>query len=340
MKSILIVLMGALGDVVRGFSVLAPIKERWPECRITWLVEPKCQEIVRLHPLIDEVIVFKRTDGLSSILPLRKELRMQSYDCVLDMQRHFKSGLFGFLSGGSKRIGFHPKDAKEFNWLFNNRYIKKESDRVSKVIHYQHFLESLGIERPERVDFGLSRLNLTDDLPPSLRSGAQGIVGVVMGSSWVSKNWPLGGYSKLIELLIARPSLRVALLGDKTQLENAQKLASRYEGILDFTGKTSLRQLLAIIQRSVVCVGPDSGPGHIAAALNRPYIGLFGPTRPERVAPYGSESLAIKTPVGCTGCFRRTCPGVGNICMKLISPQEVVERIDEVLSDKVLPILN
>jgi len=338
MNRILIILMGALGDVVRGFSVLAPIKERWPECKITWVVEPKCQEIVRLHPLIDEVIVFQRAGGLSSLLPLRRELRSKRYDCVLDMQRHFKSGIFSLMSGSTTRIGFHPRDAKEFNWIFNSRYIRRESDRVSKVIHYQHFLEPLGIERPERVDFGLARLNLTDDLPPQLRTGAQGVVGLVMGSSWVSKNWPLGGYNKLLESLTQRPSLRVVLLGDKTQQENGQKLAARFEGVLDFTGKTSLRQLLAIIQRSVVCVGPDSGPGHIAAALHRPYIGLFGPTRPERVAPFGSEALAIKTSVGCAGCFRRTCPGVGNICMKLISPQEVMERIDEVLSDKVLPI--
>ena len=92
-RNVLIVLMGSLGDVVRGLALVDACKAAWSECSITWLVEPACAGIVRLHPRIDRVVVFERSRGLAGVLNLRRELRREHFDVTLDLQRHLKSGL-------------------------------------------------------------------------------------------------------------------------------------------------------------------------------------------------------------------------------------------------------
>jgi ADP-heptose:LPS heptosyltransferase len=92
-------------------------------------------------------------------------------------------------------------------------------------------------------------------------------------------------------------------------------------------GNTSLPELVAVIHNAQLCLGPDSGPAHIAAAVKTPYVSLFGPTSAELVAPYGMEAFSISSPVGCAPCYRRRCPGLGNVCMRLHSPQLVAETI-------------
>jgi ADP-heptose:LPS heptosyltransferase len=113
----LIILLGALGDVVRGLAVVNALKVADPKCTITWLVEPASSGVVALHRGVDAVIVFKRKEGLRGVLSLVKELRARTFDITLDMQRHLKSGFFSWVSRSPRRIGFHPDDTKEANWF-------------------------------------------------------------------------------------------------------------------------------------------------------------------------------------------------------------------------------
>ena len=121
--SILIILMGSLGDVARGLCLVSHIKAHRPESRITWLVEPKCADLVGLHPQIDHVIEFKRKRPVAALRDLYQNLQKEHFDITLDLQRILKSGFFSLLSRAKRRIGFHRKNAKELNWLFNNESI-------------------------------------------------------------------------------------------------------------------------------------------------------------------------------------------------------------------------
>lgn len=329
MNSLLVILLGALGDVARGVSVLAPIKATYPGCRISWLVEPKSEGLVRLHPLVDEVIVYERKKGVPEAFALGRRLRARRFDAVLDLQRHLKSGFFSFSTGAPRRVGFHRTDSKEFNWLFNTDHIGPEPKNLSKVLHFGRFLPKLGVAEPADPDFGFGGLDLEPHVPAPLRSAGRGVVGLVMGSSWVSKNWPAAGYLRVASGLLAKGVPAVVLMGDRTQEEAAGKLEAALADprVVNLVNRTSLAELLAAISRCSACAGPDSGPGHIAAALGVPYVGVFGPTNPERVAPFRNEAFAVRTPVGCRGCMRRVCPGVGNVCMKLIDPDAVLAKI-------------
>ncbi len=329
-KRVLIILMGALGDVVRGLCLVDAIKSAWPDCRITWVVEPACSGLVKLHPRIDRVVVFDRKRGLAGVLALRRELRRESYDVTLDLQRHLKSGLFSRFSRAPRRIGFHRRDAKELNWLFNTERVAEHGERISKVDHYLEFLKPLGISRPERLTTGLEGITLAR-VSADWRAELVGpYVGVVLGSSWDTKDWPEDGYRALLEQLHTSGHRTAVLIGDSSRREMGERLAAGAPSsvkVINLAGKTSLEQLVAVLRDASVCVGPDSGPAHICGALGTRHVTLFGPTPAVRNAPRGSEDLAIVSAVGCSPCKRRACPGLGKLCMRLISPEAVLERI-------------
>jgi ADP-heptose:LPS heptosyltransferase len=300
-----------------------------PESKISWLVEPASAGVVELNPGVDDVIVFKRKDGLRGVLGVVAELRKREFDVTLDMQRHLKSGLFSWLSRSPKRIGFHPQDTKEGNWLFNNTFIEARGDDHSKIDHYLAFVERLGIERPDVVDAGLSHITLSSEGGEFSRLLEKPYVGLILGSSRYSKDWPEEGYRALIERFDIRGIEHVVLLGDKSKVEMASRLEgiSSRTSIVNTVGKTSLQELVAIIHGARACVGPDSGPGHIAGALGVPHVTLFGPTPASRNAPMGSENLSVTSAVGCSPCRRRVCPGLDKLCMRLISPDAVLGKL-------------
>ena len=332
--SILIILMGSLGDVARGLSLVSHLKENLPESRITWLVEPKWLDLVKLHPRIDKVIVFNRPKGLLGVWDLYKTLDPEHFDIVIDLQRHFKSGFFSWLSGAKRRIGFNRRNAKEMNWLFNNERIAYFSDELPKLSHYLKFTESLGFPAPNSLDFGLGSLDLRSEAPDIISGEKDPMIAVVMGSSWESKDWVLEGYYGLLKDLLFSEKMKIVLLGDRSQVASAQQLVRKLKapGLINLAGQTSLLELVAILKRVAVAVGPDSGPSHVAAAVGTPYVSLFGPTSPKRTAPYGSENLVVQARVDCAPCYKKQCPGLDKICMKKISIEKVKEKISEALA--------
>ncbi len=326
----LFILMGALGDVVRGMYLVNSLKSAEPDAHITWLVEPACSGILKLHPAIDEILVFNRAQGLRGVLEVRRELAKRSFDVTLDLQRHAKSGLFSWFSGSPRRIGFHRKDAKEGNWIFNTEYVPQQGEAISKIEHYHTFLTYLGLAQPEKLSSGLEGITLegvTAAWADELR--LEPYIGFILGSSWDSKDWPVEGYEELLSML---PGGTVVFLADKSKIamaERLEKIATKAK-IVNLAGKTSLAELVALIEGARVLVGPDSGPGHIAGAVGTPHITLFGPTPCVRNAPRGSEALTLTANVGCAPCKRRVCPGLGKVCMKLLRPEMVLEKMRQV----------
>lgn len=325
----LIILLGALGDVVRGLAVANALKSADPTCKITWLVEPASSGVVALHRGVDEVIVFKRKEGLRGFLSLVKDLRARTFDITLDMQRHLKSGFFSWLSRSPRRIGFHPDDTKEGNWLFNTQFIEARGDGASKIEHYVSFLKALGFPAPTTVDAGLSHITLDSIGQEWSATLSRPYVGIILGSSRYSKDWPEEGYQGLLERCQVAGIETAVLLGDRSKAEMSARLekVSSPVKVVNAVGKTSLEELVGIIHGAQVCVGPDSGPGHIAGALGVPHVTLFGPTPAARNAPRGSEALSIVSAIGCAPCRRRVCPGLDKLCMRLISPDAVLEQL-------------
>lgn len=332
--SILVILMGSLGDLVRGLCLPSEIKRLWPGSTITWLVEPSWKPLVDCHPLIDEVIVFDRPRGTAAVLDLWQDMKKRHFDITLDLQRHFKSGFFSLLSRAPQRIGVHPRNAKEFNWVFNNHYLPYFSDQHPKLDHYLKFVAYMGATPSDKPDFGLSSIDasclperLAADLPDAF-------IAVVMGSSWISKDWTYEGYRELLERILKRGTHAVVLVGDRSQTGPAGQLEKAMESkhLVNLAGRTSLLELTAILKRAAVSVGPDSGPGHISAAVGTPYVALFGPTNPDRVAPFRCNRFVVQANSDCLGCYRKVCRYSGPNCMAEITADMVMPKLEQALS--------
>ncbi len=334
-ESLLVVLLGSIGDLARGLCILPPLRRTFPKLRITWVVERPCDEILSALAEIDEVIVFERSRGWAGVKDLFSELRSRKFDLCFDMQRIVKSGLIARLSGAKKRIGFHRQNSKEGNWLFQNESIPPRSKDFPKINQYMDFPLAIGAESEADIEFPHLDLSSVRELIEPVR-GQNRRVAFVLSSSWPSKDWTAQGYSQLSVLLAQRyPGLEIVLCGTSSDEALASQLQSQQkENVTYFhlAGKSTLLELMKVFQNCDLILGPDSGPGHLAALLRRPYCTLFGPTEIERVAPFRMEHLALRSQIGCAPCLRRKCPGLDRMCMRLISAQEVFE--------KVLPILD
>ena len=331
--SILIILLGSLGDIVRALCLVAHIKSNLPKSRVSWLVEARWAKLIRFHIQIDKVIIFKREWRISALWQLYKELRQEHFDIVLDLQRIFKSGLFSLLSGAKRRIGLHRSNTKEFNWLFNNEYIPYFNEDLSKLSHYLKFTEQLGLPDPADLDFGFEPFDVSKLAPSAVVEIQDSFIAVVLGSSWETKDWYFEGYCQLVQRILTVLKLHVVLLGDSSQTPTARRLVKKMNShsITDLTGN-SLVEMTAVLKAAAAGVGPDSGPGHLAAAVGTPYVTLFGPTPPGRHAPYGCEHLVVQSEKDCVPCYKKRCPDRNRECMYHINPETVMEKLSKALN--------
>ena len=332
--SILVILMGSLGDVARGLCLVSHIKTNLPRSRVTWLVEPKWADLVRYHGQIDRIIVFQRAWRFSAIWQLYKCLNREHFDITLDLQRILKSGFFSLLSGATRRIGFHRRNSKEFNWIFNNEHIGYHSDTLPKIQHYLKFTEHLGLPAPVTLEFGFSSLKAVEASPQIIAASMQPFVAVVLGASWESKDWSFEGYLELIRHILSTLKLKVVLLGDDSRVGLAENLSRSIDlpGLINLVGKTSLIELTAVLKKAAAGVGPDSGPGHLAAAVGTPFVSLFGPTSPKRTAPFGYENFVVTSAMACAPCYRKQCPEHHRQCMYRIDSSQVAEKLSKALA--------
>ena len=330
--SILIILMGSLGDVARGLCLVSHIKNHLPACNVTWLIEKRRADLVGFHPRLDRTVVFDRAAGISGIWKLYKELRREHFDIALDLQRLLKSGIISLMSGARRRIGFHPRNAKELNWTFNNEHIPYCSEKHSKLDHYLKFTEQLGLPDPKNLDFGLSALDIERTAPQQVVEIQNSYIALVMGSSWESKDWSFDGYRNFVQYVIENQNRHVVLLGGRSQKHAAARLVDQVNSsrVMDLTGN-SLLELTVVLKAAAAAVGPDSGPGHLAAAVGTPYVTLFGPTPANRHAPYGCEHLIVQSNLDCAPCYKKQCPDGNNRCMLKIEIDTIAEKISSAL---------
>jgi lipopolysaccharide heptosyltransferase II len=331
-KKILILLHGSIGDVARALPLAGLLRRRFADAELVWSVEPPSLPLVELCRAVDEIIVFDRPQGAKAFFRFLRAIRVRCFDLVLDLQRHFKSGLISRWSGAPNRLGFHPSDTKELNWLFNNRYIEATGDALPKITHYMKFADYLGID-PRPIEWNLQVAAADYARADKLLGGAQGDCAVLfVGSRWESKQWFAAQIAASAVEIRRRYGLDVVFLGtsaDQALGDEAERIAQ--VEVVNLVGRTSLRDAVAIIARARFCVGPDTGLMHIAAAMGTPVVSLWGATDPLRTGPYSFGDLVIQGTADCSPCYRRSC-SIGRACMRSIDIKAIVAMIDKALA--------
>ena len=312
---VLIVRIGAMGDVLHAMPAVAALRELHPDWQIGWAIEPAWQELLEAkcetdvarqssgrsarRPLIDlkhrvPTRQWKRRpaslDTLRSIAGLRRELRGEGYDICIDMQGAIRSAVVGRLAGTSVFAGAAEPREREAAWL----YRQKIAIRSTHVV--EQGCELLGAAvgeslRPAKVTLPVDSAaeQWCDRL---LGSVGQRFVVVSPTAGWGAKQWPADRYGRVASAL-AQAGFRTLVNAASADDSVGRRVVESSEGAATLVA-CSIGQMIALVRRAELVVAGDTGPLHLAAALEKPVVGLYGPTDPERNGPYGSASCVLR----------------------------------------------
>lgn len=295
-ESICIVRLSAIGDTCHALAVVRTIQDAWPETRITWIIGKTEATLVSDIPDI-EFIIFDKSKGAGAYKALRAQPGNRRFDAVLCMHAAIRANLAGRLINAPLYIGYDFSRARELQWLFTNRRIPP--------IRQQHvqdamleFARYLGVPQRElRWDIPLSAGHR--EFAAQFASDARPILVISPCSSDRSRNfrnWSAENYAAVANHARQKFNCRVILTGGRTPLEIAygKKIRKLCDAsLVNLIGKTSLKQLLAVLDSAAALVCPDSGPAHMATTVRTPVIGLYATSNPERTGPYFSRDLTV-----------------------------------------------
>lgn len=340
-NSICVIRLSAIGDTCHALAVIRSIQDTWPETRITWIIGKTEASLMADIPGI-EFIIFDKSIGRAAYAVVKKQLAGHEFDIALCMHASLRANLLCRLIPTPIRLGFDYRRAVDFQWLFTNSRIAA-TPREHALDAMMGFARHIGIpKRDLRWNIPLSAAHL--DFARQYQSAGQPMLLISPCSSLRSRNfrnWSAENYAAAANHARNRFNCKVILTGGKSaiELEYGRTISRLCDAsLVNLIGKTSLKQLLALISHSRVVICPDSGPAHMATAAGTPVIGLYATSNPDRTGPYLSQSLRVNAYPDAVGTYlgksvdalrwgqRVRDPGA----MGLIRLASVTRRIDQV----------
>ncbi len=345
-RRILIIKPSSFGDVIHALPVLHGLRQRFPRARISWLVSTACAGLLEGHPELDEIILFDRRRfgrlGRSwqvtwEFAAFVRELNARRFDLALDLQGLFRSGFLSLASGAGVRMGFAR--AREFGWLFYTRPMREPRGERHAVDRNYQAGRLLGFaEVPIRFALPVAaeaRAVMTERLAAAGIAAGERYALLAPGTRWETKRWPVEHFAEVARRLKADHGLAVVLAGAPDEVEAAAQVATLAGGgVANFAGQTSLRELIALVSGAAVVIMNDTGPMHLAAALGRPLVALYGPTSPVRTGPYRRPEAVVRLDLPCSPCYLKRladCP-YGHRCLRELTPAMVCRRVAALLA--------
>lgn len=317
-----------IGDAVMATPVFSDLRMLFPKAHIVALAPEHICELLQNLP-IDEFISFsrepkkKRAESKRIILELRK----RRFDLGILLTRSFSSAWMFWKGNVTWRLGF--KD--HLRSLLLNIAVSLPKKEQHDVLTYRAILNPFGALQNERKPHLVVRNEEKARMQETLASllGDRECITLNIGAAYgPAKCWPKERFKEVAKALLAAGKA-VIFIGDEKSKELVEKIMQDLSGpVFNFAGKTTIRELMALLSLSRCVVSNDSGPMHMAAALGTPLVAIFGSTSPQRTGPFGL-GLVIKKDISCSPCYKRTCPRNAE-CMTLITVEDVLAAIEEV----------
>jgi len=343
---ILVVRLGAVGDVVRTLPAVSAVRAAYPGSHLAWLVEKGSSSVLESQGWLDEVIQFPR-EALGAALrggrldraaslswAFRRELKRRKFDLVLDFHSILKSGVLAALTGAPVRVAYARPFGRELGWWFAQHRARLHPRRMSRFDRNDALVRFLGVTEPP------SPRPLVIPAPAEARAeaslgAAPSPVAIHPGTSdrTPHKRWSVEGYAALARGLSAeegRPSV-VTVGPARADREFAEAIVEASGGAASLAPATpGLGDLAALFARCALYVGSDTGPMHVASLVGTPVVQLLGPTDPIENAPWSAvPSRTVRVQIGCNPC-RRGCAAA--TCMGVIHPELVLKAARALLA--------
>jgi len=341
--SVCILRLSAVGDVCHTLPVVRTLQSAWSHTRFTWIIGKLEATLVGDTPGV-EFITFDKSQGWSAQRQLWRALHGREFELLLHMQMSLRASLASLAVHAPVKLGFDRERAHDWQWLFTNR-------RISYVPR-QHVMDSLfGFAQACGVQGRVLRWDIP--VPAEAESFAREQIPEATPTLIISpcanarfrnfRNWRAERYAAVADYAAEKLGLRVILTGGSSEVERDYGThieAAAQHKPLNLIGRTNLKQLLALLRRAVVLITPDSGPAHMATAVDTPVIGLYASTNPQRAAPYLSQRWCVNRYPEAMRQFNRqdhrTAAWGTRVrdprAMDLISVADVSEKLEELMS--------
>lgn len=340
-RRILLIRPSALGDVARTVPALVSVRRAFPDAHIDWLVRDVFADAVAHHPDLSGVVSFPRARfrgfGRSwsvtrDTLAWLRELRGGGYDYVIDLQGLSRSGLFAWMTGAKRRAGF--ADARELAWLGYNRRHQVGSGVVHTVDRMLALIEAEGMTpvRDMRLYTGEQDRQWAEQWLAKHDLAGRRFAVLAPTAMWASKQWPIDRFDALAEGLGEEGIEASVIVGSPPEVNQTRALVGgdRKMRRVDAVGRTSVGQLMALMQCGALAVCNDSAALHLAVGLGVRRVGLFGPTDPAKVGPYRDDIGVVRADVFDTRAHYRDRNSAGLI--ERIDVEQVLRTVRRVLA--------
>src|ERR1044071_182504 len=330
-----------VGDSVMTVPALRALRRVLPDAKITLVIRPGPKGIFSEADYIDDLLVYDRK-GIFSVVSQIREWRRRDFDLAVLFQNAFEAALIPFLAGVPLRLGYATESRQAL--LTHPLTLPEWRSSRHEVFYYLYLVTAL-----EQMLFGRSDVcesepdasiqiseNRKAEAVELLRSygvgEAEPVVAICPGSiNSRAKRWPSERFAALADRLIESQQ-KGLLIGWKNEPDVSEDVVRRMQNQpVVLTGKTSLDQITAVLDRADLIVTNDTGPAHIGAALGRPTIVIFGPTNPLTTRPFAPEAIVLRHPPDCAPCMLRDCP-IDHRCMTAITVDEVFEQSNALLN--------
>jgi heptosyltransferase I len=330
---ILILKPSSLGDVVQALPVLRLLKAHRPESEIYWWISTELSGLLEGDPDLSGIFLFDRRRWASPVnwgglLRSVREARAMQFDLVIDLQGLARSGFFAWFSNAKLSVGL--EDWREGALGFYDVVVPRPSFHTHAVDWYLEVLKVLGVPIHWEFNWLPPRHEVLKPLLETCDPRRFRWVLISPGARWNNKRWPVEYYAAVVRELSASSSdLHFAVIGGKSDASlGAAIQQAAPERCLDLTGKTSLLEMVEWVRLGVLMITNDTGPMHVAAALNKPVVSIFGPTEPRRTGPYRQVEHALRTVLPCVPCMEPVCRIEKPIeCLRAITPERVCGEI-------------
>lgn len=341
-ETICVVRLSAIGDTCHALAVVRTLQDSFPDAKLTWIIGKTEAALLGDIPDI-EFIIFDKSNGLSAYRQLRRQLGARRFDVCLCMHASMRANGVYALLRSSRKIGFDSRRARDFQWLFTNQKIPARPQ--------QHVLDGL---MEFATTIGANRGDLRWNIP--LDEGARRFAREILPGDTPSllispcssqrsrnyRNWPVEHYVAIARRAREQYAAKIVVTGGPSQLEKhyGEAICGQLDAAADnLVGKTSLKQLLALIERTTLVLCPDSGPAHMATAVNTPVVGLYATSNPERTGPYLSQQLVVNAyPQAALEFCGKTVADLAwgerirhSKAMLLVKIEDVWEKVEQVL---------